>query len=238
MNSYTFLASGDEQHYSKKSVAKSTSTFNAQYQDAIGSESCAAEDSYLRSCALKFAKQGDYIDAIALFNHLIHRQPENAVNYNNRGLVYFQYGEREKALRDYNVALGLNPKLASAYNNRANYYAACGKLEEAVYDYDEALDLNPTYTRAWINRGITLRDLGQYEEAIDNFEIALLFEQYEGHIIGERGRTHHIAGDWNCAVADYRRALALLPISPNSKDSAGLRLRSQVENWLGELLCP
>lgn len=237
MNSHTFLASGDEQHYSKKFLAKSTSTFNAQYQDANNSDSCAAGDSYLRSCALKLARQGDYHEAIALLSQLIERHPGNAANYNNRGLIYFQYGDWEKALTDYNIAIALNPKLESAYNNRANYYAACGELEAAVNDYDEALDLNPTYTRAWINRGITLRDLGQYEEALDNFEIALLFEQYEGHIIAERGRTYHVWGDWNCAVADYRRALALLPMSANSHDGTGLKLRSQVENWLGELLC-
>lgn len=234
MNSQTFLTSGDEQQYPNQAV---NSTINAPYQEASNSEECALGNSFLRNCAIRFAKKGEYHEAISLFNQLINRNPDNAIDYNNRGLIYFQCGEKQKAVSDYNTAIALNPKLASAYNNRANYYAACGKLVEAIADYDEAIDLNPTYTRAWINRGITYRDLGQHEEAIDNLEIALLFEQHEGQIIAERGRTYHIWGDWNCAIADYRRALSLLPASANTKDTAGWRLRLQVENWLGELLC-
>ena len=234
MNSHSFLASSNE-HHPHKSVTRTT--INACSQDINDSKKFVG-DTDLRSFALQSAQQGDYREAIALFTQLIHRHPENAIDYNNRGLVYFQFGERQKALCDYNTAIELNPNLASAYNNRANYYAACGDLEAAIRDYDNALDLNPSYTRAWINRGITLRDLGQYDEAIDNLEVALLFEQYEGHILAERGRTHHLSGDWNYAQADYRRALALLPLSAKHSDGAGWRLRLQVENWLGELLCP
>ena len=97
--------------------------------------------------------------------------------------------------------------------------------------------MHPSHVRAQINRGITLRDLGQYEEAIDAFEIALLFGQLEHHILAERGRTYHLWGDWNCAIADYRRALNQLPLLTTRKDEPSWRLRLQVENWLGELLC-
>lgn len=150
---------------------------------------------------MRLAQQGDYTEAIALLSQLICRHPHNAVDYNNRGLIYFQSGKSQKALYDYNTALKLNPYLASAYNNRANYYAACGKLATALADYDQAIDLKPHHVGAWINRGITWRDLGQYEVAIENFEVALLFGQLEGHIWAERGRTYHLWGDCNCALA-------------------------------------
>ncbi|MFM7405930.1 MAG: tetratricopeptide repeat protein [Cuspidothrix sp.] len=193
------------------------------------------EEGYLRSCALKLAQQGNYTKAIALLSHLIDHHPENAVDYNNRGLIYFQSGDKQKAICDYNKALDLNSKLASAYNNRGNYYAACGELTAALADYEQAIDLNPHYVRAWINRSITLRDLGEYAEAIEYLEIAMLFGQLKEHILAERGRTYHIWGDWNCAIADYRRALAELSIL-NRQDVSGDRLRLQIENWLNELL--
>jgi tetratricopeptide (TPR) repeat protein len=234
MNSQSFLASGGEQNHRNKFVL--SNTVNAQEHEASGSDESAFGDSYLRSCALKSAQEGHYTEAIALLSQLIDRQPQNAVNYNNRGLIYFQSGDTQKAFIDYNKALQLDPKLANAYNNRANYYAACGKLQSAIADYDQALDLNPRYVRAWINRGITWRDLGQYEQAIDNFEMALLFGQLEGHILAERGRTYHLWGDWNCAIADYRRALSTLPPQTIRKDEPGWRLRLQVENWLNDLL--
>ncbi|MEH2237184.1 tetratricopeptide repeat protein [Nostoc sp.] len=234
MNIHSFLADGDQQSNKYKFVANIT--HKAQKHRKNDSGESALGESYLRSFALKSAQQGDYTEAIALLTQLISRHPHNAVDYNNRGLIYFQSGERQKALYDYNTALKLNPYLASAYNNRANYYAACGELAVALADYDQAIDLNPRHVRAWINRGITWRDLGQYEEAIENFEVALLFGQLEGHIWGERGRTYHLWGDWNWAIADYRRALTQLPSIDNTKDLAGYRLRLQLENWLNELL--
>ncbi|MBU7583630.1 MAG: tetratricopeptide repeat protein [Nostoc sp. TH1S01] len=234
MNSHSFLTSGDQQNNCCKYVLNNTS--DLPRYEANGSGKSAVKESHLRACALKSAKQGDYNQAIALLNELIRRHPHNAVDYNNRGLIYFQSGEKQKAFCDYNTALDLNPNLASAYNNRANYYAACGELAAALADYDQAIDLNPSYVRAWINRGITFRDLGQYEEAIDNFEVALLFGQLEAHIWAERGRTYHLWGDWNCAIADYRRAMEQLPTLNHSVDVSGYRLRLQIENWLNDLL--
>ncbi|MEH2449152.1 MAG: tetratricopeptide repeat protein [Nostoc sp.] len=234
MNTYSFLANDDQQSKQYKYVLNSTNKVQEQRMNDR-SESTLG-DSYLRSFALKSAQQGDYSEAIALLSQLISCHPHNAVDYNNRGLIYFQSGEKQKALSDYNTALKINPNLASAYNNRANYYAACGELAAALADYDQAINFNPHHVRAWINRGITWRDLGQYEEAIENFEVALLLGQLEGHIWAERGRTYHLWGDWNCAIADYRRALTQLPYIDNSKNITGCRLRLQLENWLNELL--
>lgn len=195
-------------------------------------------DSGLRQIARAKAQQGDYADAIKILTRLIRRNSDSANDYNNRGLVYFQSGQPDKAIADYNKALQLNPYLAGAYNNRANYYAAQGQLEAAIADYEKTLDLNPVHIRAWINQGITFRDMGLYERAIENFDFALRLGWLEGHIYAERGRTYHLLGDWNYAIADYRRALEQLPQPNLSNFAPGTRLRQQVENWLKELLSP
>ncbi|MDY6896639.1 MAG: tetratricopeptide repeat protein [Cyanobacteriota bacterium] len=195
-------------------------------------------DQDLRSSALDSVKSGDYSFAIAAFNQLIERHPDNAIDYNNRGLVYFKSGEERKAVRDFNKAIQINPGLASAYNNRANYYAGIGDLEAALIDYEKALDLNPGHVRAWINRGITLRELGEYNEAIDNFETALFFGKLENYILAEKGRTYHLWGEWNVAIANYNSVLKNLPARSSKMDKQTIRLRLQVENWLNELLLP
>jgi tetratricopeptide (TPR) repeat protein len=212
--------------------------WKAQNHPANCKQEAAKPDSYLRSSAAAKAQAGDYTGAIALLSQLINRNPDNAIDYNNRGLIYFQSGQLSQAITDYNKALQLNPQLASAYNNRANYYAACGQLEMAIADYDQAIDLNPSYVRAWLNRGITLRDLGQYDQAIENFDIALLLGQLEGHIYAERGRTYHLWGDWNCAIADYQRALTHLPHKSAVSSDTAVRLCLQVKTWLNQLLSP
>lgn len=194
------------------------------------------KDILLRQQALTEAQRGHYTEAIAIFTQLIERNPNSATDYNNRGLVYFQDGQGDAALADYNQALELNPRLDSAYNNRANYYAAQGEYLEAILDYDTAIDLNPGNVRAWVNQGITFRDLKMYDRAIECFEMALCMGRLEGHIYAERGRTYHIWGDWNCAVADYKRAIAHLPAPSGSLSDLSTRLRIQVSTWLDELV--
>jgi tetratricopeptide (TPR) repeat protein len=190
-------------------------------------------DTLLRQRGLAKAQMGLHDEAIALFTQLIERNPLNASDYSNRGLTYFQSGRSAQAIADYNRAIELNPKLDGAYNNRANYHAAQGEFLEAILDYDIALDLNPANVRAWINQGITFRDLEMYERAIESFDLALHLGRLEGHIYAERGRTYHLRGDWNCAIADYQRAILSMPEAPASE-----RLCLQVEFWMDELLSP
>ncbi len=237
MKIHLFSTFGDKEDNMGRFNACTVNDRDRSHEDSNG-QLYAYGDQDLRSCALKSAKTGDFYFAIAALNQLIERHPDNAIDYNNRGLIYFQSGEKRLAVRDFNKALQINPTLASAYNNRANYYAAIGDLEAALGDYEKALDLDPSHVRAWINRGITLRDLGEYTEAIENFETALFFGKLESHILAEKGRTHHLWGEWNVAIADYYRALEKLPINPTQTDNLTFNLRLQVENWLNELLVP
>lgn len=180
------------------------------------------------------ATQGEYVVAIALLDQLIALRPDNAANYNNRGLMHFRNNQIIEALCDLSLALEINPQLDSAYNNRANCYAAQGDLDDAIADYDLALDLNPGNLRAWINQGITFRELELYELGLENFDIALVIgDSLKERIYGERGRTHHLRGDWNCAVSDYQTALDILTLQPHAASYF-----DKVQTWLDELLSP
>lgn len=205
------------------------------------------QDRILRQRSLTEARRGNYQTAIDDLDLLVERNPQSAIDYNNRGLVYFQSGQFAAALADYNHAIKLNARLASAYNNRANYYAAQGRLAEAIADYETAIDLDPTNVRAWINQGVTFRELEMYPQAIENFDHALQITQFlstgantailEGHIYGARGRTYHLSGDWNYAIADYHRALEKMDcLETIEASSSSYRLQSQVENWLDQLM--
>ncbi|WP_265263738.1 tetratricopeptide repeat protein [Spirulina subsalsa] len=189
---------------------------------------------YLRSLVLEHSNLGNYTMAIALLDELIACNPDSAMDYNNRGLMYFNCGEYDQALADYNQAIALNPRLDSAYNNRANCYIAQGQLADAIADYQIALDFNPANWRAWINQGITYRDMGLYDLAIENFDLVLVLgKRLKARSYGERGRTYHLRGDWNLAMGDYQRALESLSNTLPSR-----RYRKQIQQWLEELLNP
>ena len=202
--------------------------------DAVSVSSIYNSEKLLRDCIREKASQGDYAVAISLLDKLIVLCPNNAVDYNNRGLMYFRNNQIIEALGDLSQALAINPNLDSAYNNRANCYAAQGELSSAIADYDLALDLNPANLRAWINQGITFRELRLYDLALENFEIALIIgDTLEERIYSERGRTYHLRGDWNCAVGDYQKALDILATKPKLA-----KYRLKVTRWLDDLLCP
>lgn len=201
---------------------------NSSVTPSLASTQVEPETS-LRKLAQNKMRQGDYSEAIAIITCLLDRHPNNATDYNNRGFIYYQNGELDAALADYNKAIEINPELAAAYNNRANYYAAKKQLIKAIADYDQAIDLNPLHVRALINRGITFRDLKMYDRALENFDFALRLGQLQGHAWTERGRTHHLRGDWNYAIADYRRALPFFPEG---------RQKQQIQAWINEILSP
>ena len=106
-------------------------------------------------------------------------------------------------------------------------------------DYDRALDLNPFHLRALINQGVTFRHLGMYREALDNFDIALAQGKLEAYIYAQRGRTHHLAGDWNWAIADYQRSLQYLNQEENHVlGSENARIGTFVHTWLEAIFAP
>lgn len=184
------------------------------------------------ACISENIRKENYAVAIALIDKLISHQPGSAVHYNNRGLMHFKNHHFTKAIDDLNQALTLNPRLDSAYNNRANCYAAQGDLVAAISDYDEALNINPGNLRAWINQGITFRDMKSYGLALENFDICLILgSSFKSTIYGERGRTYHLRGDWNCAVSDYHLSLRLLKETAESES-----YHSKVQSWLNELI--
>ncbi len=191
----------------------------------------ALSDLQLRISTQQEAKQGNYKQAISLLDQLIARCPDSAIDYNNRGLMYLKIGNYQRALSDFNQAIAVNPHLDRAYNNRGNCYAKQGKLSKALENYEQALDINPYNQKVWINHGITLRELGNYELAIETLEIAkVIGKEYQGRIYAERGYTHYLRGDWNYAIADYRRALSHLP--------EGDRYQQKVIQWLAQILQP
>lgn len=184
------------------------------------------------------AKNKNYLRAIALLNRLIALESSKADHYNNRGLMHYALHQSKQALADYNRALVLNPDLDKVYNNRANLYATQHNWVEAITDYDQAIDLNPLNIRARLNQAITFREIGDYEEALVCLDVAMVFQPKNASLYAERGRVYHLDGDWNCAIADYNKALSLqsLQAQPLQTNADQLVARSTLESAQNDAL--
>ena len=61
--------------------------------------------------------------ALADYNKAIELDPDDAIVYNNRGLLYKAQKKEDLALADFNKAIELNPKYVTAYTNRGSLYS-------------------------------------------------------------------------------------------------------------------
>ena len=69
--------------------------------------------------------------------------PRNAVAYFNRGNVYDQMGEHDRAIADYTEAIKLDPTDPDIFNNRGQAYDTKGEYDLAIADYTQPIRLEP-----------------------------------------------------------------------------------------------
>jgi protein O-mannosyl-transferase len=101
--------------------------------------------------------------AIAHYNEAIRINPGYAHAYYNRGIAYYAFGQKMRALDDFKVASGIIPKIpdyAAVYNNMGVIYADLGQYQLAIDNYNEAILLDPNYSDAFYNRAYTYLKYG------------------------------------------------------------------------------
>jgi tetratricopeptide (TPR) repeat protein len=86
----------------------------------------------------------DFASALRDYDQSIRLEPENALAYNNRGIVKHRLGDYEGAIMDYDIALRQNSEMASAYFNRAMAREILGR-PGYENDYRIAAQLNPQF---------------------------------------------------------------------------------------------
>jgi protein O-mannosyl-transferase len=176
---------------------------------------------YLRNQKQVALAQADLDTAFADFNMAIQLQPKYHLSYLNRGNIYFDRGENDKALADYSKVLEIlgpidlkkriDPAAAGALSNRGAIYSRKGMVKEALADLDLALKINPKDQNTWNNRAVTHFDMGDYPKAIIDFTEFMKFNPNSGGPINARGVCYMRINKWKESLADFDRAIQLEP---------------------------
>ncbi len=174
------------------------------------------------------AEQGRVLDrAIADFTQAIRLDPQNPMNYRERGRAYSDKGETDKGLADYDEAIRLDPNDASGYNDRGTVYAEKGEYDQAIADYTQAIRLDPNHALAYNNRGSAYGSKGNYDEAIADYTQAIRLDPDSALAYNNRGYAYSNKGAYDQAIADYEEALR---IDPNY-DMARQNLEDARQQW-------
>src|SRR5512146_1852945 len=89
-------------------------------------------------------RQGNYTEAIKIFNQVLVIYPDWAMVYYRRGLAKFDLGDWQGAIADYGEALshGDGDNLAEVYLARAMAYLATGDFVASLTDGKKLIEIN------------------------------------------------------------------------------------------------
>ncbi|MBN2352354.1 MAG: tetratricopeptide repeat protein [Spirochaetales bacterium] len=158
-----------------------------------------------------FINSRPYSGPIAFWNTSISQNPNNPMNYVNRGYVKLLGHDVQGAIEDYSKAVELNPIFAPAYYNRGNAYAEKGDFDKAIKDYDKAIELNPRDANIFYNRGNAYAAKGDAESAVKDYRTAIeLYPKY-AEAYNNLGLAYQAAGDRKSALREYDKAIESQP---------------------------
>jgi tetratricopeptide (TPR) repeat protein len=139
----------------------------------------------------------------------------------NRGVVYNNTGDYDRAIADCDQALRLDPKFAPAYNGRGFAYDKKGDYDRAITEYDQAIRLNPKSTIAYNNRGNAYDSKGDHVRAISDLDQAIRLNPNDARVYNNRGLAHNHNGDHDRAIVDANEAIRLDPQLADAYDLRG-----------------
>ena len=121
-----------------------TSEITAKESSAAAEES--AKQAEINKLFSEAYNEKDIQGQIDKYTQVIELDPTNVDAYYNRGVIYGENKDYDKAMADYNTAIELDPKYAPAYNNMAWLWAHLeeDRLDEALAYAKKAIDLDTT----------------------------------------------------------------------------------------------
>lgn len=125
--------------------------------------------------ALALQMRGDVHSALQQYDQVLLQNPQLAVAWNNRGLIYRQLGELNLALADFGRAIDIDPQ-STYYNNRAMTHLRRGNHKMAIFDMTAAIDADPFNAVAFHNRALMLLREDKPDLAEADYRAAMALE--------------------------------------------------------------
>jgi tetratricopeptide (TPR) repeat protein len=123
-------------------------------------------------------KQGQYSEAVEIFDRVLSTNPKSNYAWNNRGVALFKAERPKEALESYDQSLKIDPENLDALRNKGFVLRSMGRMQEALECYElvikaggNALDMESLAT--------VLVGLGMLDEAMDCMLQAMSLEPSE-----------------------------------------------------------
>jgi tetratricopeptide (TPR) repeat protein len=125
------------------------------------------------------AAAGDLETAIDLLNRVIARSPDQAHCHNELGVLYYETGDKEKALANYEHAVRLAPAEPNYVKNLADFYLIeQERAEDAMKLYLGVLEQNPDDVEALMATALVCASISNVADAQHFYDRVLAIEPW------------------------------------------------------------
>ena len=159
-----------------------------------------------------FIRAKEFDQAIAVLDESIRTDSTSWELYKFRGDAYANKKDYAKARADYDRAIAINPTANQALTARASLLVDQHDFSGAEHDLANAIRIAPKAAALYWQHGTLLDDLGRRKEAIAEFSKAIELATPTDPIAAfhvDRGASYSGVFDWDKAIADFSRAIAL-----------------------------
>jgi serine protease Do len=126
-------------------------------------------------------QQGQYREAIALYDAYIQKHPKEALAYSGRGNAKFGMGDKKGAIADYDKALQMYPRPTGIVLYRGIAKAQSGDLNGGIIDLQQAVVENPTSPESHYYLALGLYERGDKAVAIASMKKAQSLYETQGN---------------------------------------------------------
>lgn len=135
---------------------------------------------YLNLC-IEYTNKRNFENALVSIEKSIELNPDNALSYFSKAIVYHNLMQLRAAYENYDKAIKLDEGMVDAYYNKAQTILAFDKptdeeLKEALSDLQRAVQLDSKFIDAHYYSAIVKKKLGDYKGAINSLNKVLEIE--------------------------------------------------------------
>ena len=177
---------------------------------------------YRLALANTLAIGGERRAAVAHYDLLLARDPQNVEAVFHRAVAYMQENETLAAIEGFRRTLELDPGHARAENNLGVLFQLLKEHPRAIEHYRRAIRLDPSFHAALYNLGCARQEFAEPRAAVAVFRKLLTIQPDHSAAWTNLGNAWLGANQIERALACYRKTLELTPAEPAAEWNAGL----------------